>query len=68
MKIISPYETVSVIQELFGDVTEKEQAMVKAVDLLENIFSDIAFLSSIGTRQSLFGKKEEDRNFVNHYY
>ncbi len=29
-------------------MTEKEEAMVKAVDLLENIFSDIAFLSSIG--------------------
>lgn len=59
MKIISPCKAISVIQELFGDVTEKEEAMVKAVDLLENIFSDIAFLSSIGTLQSLFGKKEE---------
>ena len=60
VKVISPYEAASTIQGLFGDVTEKEQAMVKAVDLLKNIFSDIAFLSSIGTLQSLFGKKEEE--------
>lgn len=29
-------------------MTEKEQAMDKAVDLLKDIFSDITFLSSIG--------------------
>lgn len=60
VKVISPYEAASIIQELFGDVTKKEQAIDKTVDLLKNIFSDIAFLSSIGTLQSLFGKKEEE--------
>lgn len=59
VKVISPCEAASVMQELFDNGTDKTQAAAKAADLLKNMFSDIAFLSSIGTLQSLFGKKEE---------
>ncbi len=48
------------MQELFDNGTYKTQAAAKAAELLKNMFSGVAFLGSIGTLQSLFGKKEEE--------
>ena len=60
VKVISPCEAASVMQELFDNGTDKTQAAAKAADLLKNMFSGMAFLGSIGTLQFLFGKKEEE--------
>ena len=60
VKVISPCEAASVMQKLFDNGTDKTQAAVKAAELLKNMFSGMAFLGSIGTLQSLFGKKEEE--------
>lgn len=70
VKVISPCEAASVMQELFDNGTDKTQAAAKAAELLKNMFPGMAFLGSIGTLQSLFGKKEKElksRNFINHY-